>query len=82
VIQLLAHDIDDLWELVTDLGRQLSPEPVIMAPNFCYRKNADDCRERSRQARLPADKANWLKIAAEWQELAESVGKTSRKDGA
>lgn len=38
-----------------------------------YRRNADDCRQRSLQARLPADKANWLKIAEEWQKLAEEV---------
>ena len=38
-----------------------------------YRHNADDCRQRSLQARAPADKANWLKIAEEWQKLAEEV---------
>jgi hypothetical protein len=38
-----------------------------------YRHNADDCRKRSLQARTPADKANWLKIAEEWQKLAEEV---------
>jgi hypothetical protein len=34
-----------------------------------YRQNADDCLQRSLQARTPADKANWLKIAEEWQKL-------------
>ena len=34
-----------------------------------YRQNADDCRQRSLQARTPADKANWLKIAEEWKSL-------------
>jgi hypothetical protein len=38
-----------------------------------YRQNADDCRQRSLQARTPADKANWLRIAEEWQKLAEDV---------
>jgi hypothetical protein len=38
-----------------------------------YRHNADDCRLRSLQARMPADKANWLKIAEEWQKLAEEI---------
>jgi hypothetical protein len=38
-----------------------------------YRQNADDCRQRSMQARAAADKANWLKIAEEWQKLAEEV---------
>jgi hypothetical protein len=44
--------------------------------------NADDCRQRSLQARTPADKANWLKIAEEWQKLAEEVDvANSPKDG-
>jgi hypothetical protein len=38
-----------------------------------YRQNADDCRQRSLQARTPTDKANWLKVAEEWQKLAEEV---------
>ena len=38
-----------------------------------YRQNADDCLQRSLQVRLPVDKANWLKIAEEWQKLAEEV---------
>ena len=38
-----------------------------------YRQNADDCPQRSLQARIPVDKANWLKIAEEWQKLAEEV---------
>jgi hypothetical protein len=38
-----------------------------------YRQNADDCRQRSLHARAAADKANWLKIAKEWQKLAEEV---------
>jgi hypothetical protein len=47
-----------------------------------YRHNADDCRQRSLQARAPADKANWLKIAEEWQKLAEEIDvANSPKDG-
>jgi hypothetical protein len=38
-----------------------------------YRQDADDCRQRSLQARTAADKANRLKIAEEWQKLAEEV---------
>jgi hypothetical protein len=37
-----------------------------------HRQNADDCRQRSLQARFRY-KANWLKIAEEWQKLAEEV---------
>ena len=44
-----------------------------------YRQNADDCRQRSLQARAPADKANWLKIAEEWQKLAEEVDAAEQK---
>jgi len=44
-----------------------------MNPAERYRQNADDCRQRSLQARTGADKANWLKIAEEWQNLAEEV---------
>jgi hypothetical protein len=38
-----------------------------------YRQDAEDCRQRSLQARTAADKANRLKIAEEWQKLAEEV---------
>ena len=44
-----------------------------MNPAERYRQNADDSRQRSLQARTAADKANWLKIAEEWQNLAEEV---------
>jgi hypothetical protein len=44
-----------------------------MTSGELYRQNADDCRQRSLRARTPADKANWLKIAEEWQKLAEKV---------
>jgi hypothetical protein len=47
-----------------------------------YRQNADDCRQRSLQARSAAGKANWLKIAEEWQKLADQVVvANSPKDG-
>jgi hypothetical protein len=52
-----------------------------MMPAERYRQNADDCRQRSLQARTAADKANWLKIAEEWQKLAEEVdGASARAD--
>jgi hypothetical protein len=46
-----------------------------------YRQNADDCRQRSLQARTAADKANWLKIAEEWQKLAEEVDVANAPSG-
>jgi hypothetical protein len=33
-----------------------------MNPAERYRQNADDCRQRSLQARTAADKANWLRV--------------------
>jgi hypothetical protein len=38
-----------------------------------YRQTADDCRQRSLHARAAADKANWLKIAEEWQKLSDGL---------
>jgi hypothetical protein len=38
-----------------------------------YRRNAGDCRQRSMQANRSEDKAAWLKLAEEWQKLAEEV---------
>ena len=46
-----------------------------------YRQNADDCRQRSLQARAPADKENWLQIAEEWQKLAEEVDVADTRAG-
>ena len=36
-----------------------------------YRLQADDCREQSERASNPHHKQNWLKIAEQWQSLAE-----------
>ena len=36
-----------------------------------YRKQAADCREQSGRAPNPHHKENWLKIAGQWQNLAE-----------
>jgi hypothetical protein len=54
-------------------GRTQAKGKEMMGSAERYRQNADDCRQRSLQARLPVDKANWLKIAEEWQKLAEEV---------
>jgi hypothetical protein len=39
-----------------------------------YRTQAADCREQSKRASNPHHKQNWLKIAVQWQNLAEMVG--------
>jgi hypothetical protein len=36
-----------------------------------YRIQAEDCREQSERAPNPHHKQNWLKIAVQWQNLAE-----------
>jgi hypothetical protein len=38
-----------------------------------YRKNAEDCHQRATKARTPEGKAGWLKIAEEWQKLADEM---------
>ena len=53
-------------------GNYANGDAEVSTPEL-YRHNADDCRQRSLRARTPADKANWLKIAEEWQKLAEEV---------
>ena len=44
-----------------------------------YRQNADDCRKRATVARTTEGKAGWLKIAEEWQKLAEEVDAVEAK---
>ena len=36
-----------------------------------YRKQAADCREQSERALNSHHKENWLKIAGQWQHMAE-----------
>ncbi|MFL5259420.1 MAG: hypothetical protein ACJ8AS_06670 [Hyphomicrobiales bacterium] len=36
-----------------------------------YRQNAEDCREQALRAIRTEDKARWLKLAQDWQTLAE-----------
>ena len=36
-----------------------------------YRRQAADCREQSERAPNPCHKENWLKIAGQWQHMAE-----------
>lgn len=43
-----------------------------------YRKEAEGCRQRAVQTNHPNDKAAWLKMAADWQSLAESTEAASQ----
>ena len=71
----------DHWQVAVEAllmaAQDRGPIPAegenVMNPADRFRQNADDCRQRSLQARMPADKAIWLKLAEEWQRLAEEV---------
>ena len=41
-----------------------------MTPDV-YRKNAEDCRQQAGRSKLLKDKAAWLKLAEQWQTLAD-----------
>lgn len=38
-----------------------------------YRRNASECRIQANRAVRPQDRASWLKIAAQWQDLADAA---------
>ena len=44
-----------------------------------FRKEANECRMLAAAAISPIDKESWLRLAAEWQKLAEEAGKRSRQ---
>jgi hypothetical protein len=44
-------------------------------PSCDYRLQAADCREQSERASNAHHKENWLKIAQQWQSLAETAEK-------
>jgi hypothetical protein len=43
-----------------------------ISPELC-RRNADECCARAMLARSPEIRAEWLKIALEWEQLAEQL---------
>ena len=53
--------------------------PIRLAETVCmtvageYRRNALQCWQRASESICVADKATWLKLAQEWQRLAERV---------
>lgn len=38
-----------------------------------YRENAEDCHEQATKARTAESKDGWLRIAEEWQKLADEM---------
>jgi hypothetical protein len=49
--------------------------PIWMSePNVeRYRATADECQTRARKARLALDKEAWLKLASDWNTLADDA---------
>jgi hypothetical protein len=45
-----------------------------------YRRKAEECRKQA-EISGPEDKAQWFRVAEEWQWLAESVEKIEREQG-
>lgn len=46
-----------------------------------FRKEANECRMLAAATINPTDKEFWLRLAAEWQKLAEEAVKRSRPAG-
>lgn len=42
-----------------------------------YRRQAEDCRLQAEKSKLDGDKASWLKLAAQWQRMAEEADPAS-----
>jgi hypothetical protein len=38
-----------------------------------YRKQAEDCRLQAERSKFESDKVRWLKIAGQWQRMAEEA---------
>ena len=58
-------------------GALISTEKLVPTDVERYRQNAEECFERSQQARSVEDKAAWLKLGGEWLKLADEIeGKT------
>jgi hypothetical protein len=43
-----------------------------------YRLAATQCREQAERSKRDEDKASWLKLAAQWQRMAEEADPSSR----
>ena len=44
-----------------------------------YRRKAEDCRHMAGRAKREDDKAAWLKMAEDWQRLAENAHGTTQR---
>jgi hypothetical protein len=43
-----------------------------------YRREAAQCREQAERSKREEDKASWLKLAAQWQRMAEEADPSIR----
>src|SRR5215211_7819083 len=72
------HDPGHVNDTRTDFEVDLVV-PIRLAETVCmtvageYRRNALQCWQRASESICIADKATWLKLAQEWQRLAERV---------
>jgi hypothetical protein len=44
-----------------------------------FRKQAQECVEQAERSLSPLDRETWLRVAAEWMKLAQSVDDNARK---
>jgi hypothetical protein len=50
----------------------------VLSASDEFRKQAEDCREWARRALRPQDKVFWLKLAEDWQRMAEQADQSAR----
>ena len=50
----------------------------VMSDENKYRREAEECRRNAECAFRPIDREAWLRIAADWEKLAEGAELTQR----
>jgi integrase len=80
------HDPGHVSDTRTDCEVDLVV-PILLAETVCmtvageYRRNALQCWQRASESICVADKATWLKLAQEWQRLAERLDPGTARKG-
>ena len=66
--------------LRSQVQRDVSEDREVerMTPPEKYRQEAENFRLQAAKAVLDADEAQWLKVAADWQTLAEEVDRRTQ----
>lgn len=57
--------------------RVIEPAMGTVDAEHC-RKEAEECRREAERALSPIDRESWLKLEAQWIELARRIEQTSR----